>query len=139
VAGVPGEVVTTRDRSRAPTTDAQHAALADLRRKIQAAAPGAEEGSSYGLAAFKIDGRTLVCIGATREHCALYPMSGEIVARLAPALKRYHTSKGTIRFTPEAPLSAALVKRVVRARLEEMGAVGATRARRTSSRGRRTR
>jgi len=99
----------------------QRAALEQLRRTIRAAAPKAEEGISYGLAAFRWNGRPLVAIGAAKSHCAFYPMSAAIVGIFQDQLKGYATSKGTIRFSTDQPLPAALVKRLVKARLAELG------------------
>jgi uncharacterized protein YdhG (YjbR/CyaY superfamily) len=96
----------------------QRAALHALRATIQRAAPNAEERLSYGICAFR-DGGMLVGFGATRTHCALYLMSGRTVADHASLLEGYDTSKGTIRFTPDAPLPASLVRRLVKARLAE--------------------
>ena len=96
----------------------QRAALQALRRDIRAAAPDAEECISYGLAAFRRNG-VLVGFGATGNHCALYLMSGSTVAAHEEELKGYDTSKGTIRFQPEKPLPAALVRKLVRARIVE--------------------
>ena len=115
-------------KSRAATIDEylagvkpdQRAALEQLRRTIRAAAPKAEEGISYGLAAFRWKGRPLVAFGAGKNHCAFYPMSGAIVATFQEQLKVYATSKGTIRFSTDKPLPAALVKRLVKARLAEL-------------------
>jgi uncharacterized protein YdhG (YjbR/CyaY superfamily) len=65
-------------------------------------------------------GKPLVAFAATKRHCALYPMSGKIVAGLADELAKFDTSKGTIRFQPERAPSTTLVKRIVRARLAEI-------------------
>jgi len=97
----------------------QRAALEKLRRTIKAAAPKAEEGISYGLAAFRLNGRPLVAFGATANHCAFYPMSSRTVEAFHDQLKGYQTSKGTIRFQPDKPLPAALVRKLVKARIAE--------------------
>ncbi len=97
----------------------QRAALGKLRKTIRAAAPKAEEGISYGLAAFRLEGRPLVGLGASAKHCAFYLMSGSTVADHAAELKGYDTSKGTIRFPASKPLPAALVRKLVKARIAE--------------------
>jgi uncharacterized protein YdhG (YjbR/CyaY superfamily) len=60
-----------------------------------------------------------VAFGATANHCAFYPMSSTTVAAHEDELTGYETSKGTIRFQPDKPLPAALVRRLVRARIAE--------------------
>lgn len=115
---------------RPPTHDAflaglpadQRSALDKLRRTIKAAAPGAEECFSYGLPAFRLNGRALVAFGASAKHCSFYPMSGETVAAHRRELKNFDTSKGTIRFQPDKPLPAALVRKLVKARMAEIEA-----------------
>lgn len=109
----------TIDEYLAGVDTKQRAALARLRKAIQAAAPKAEECISYGLAAFRLDGRPLVAFGATANHCAFYPMSGSTVETYRAELKDFETSKGTVRFSPEQPLPAALVKKLVKARIAE--------------------
>ena len=96
----------------------QRAALESLRRIIRSAAPQAEECISYGVPAFR-QGRMLVGFGATANHCSFFLMSGTTVAAFADELAGYDTSKGTIRFTPENPLPAALVRKLFKARLAE--------------------
>lgn len=97
------------------------AALQKLRRVIRSAAPGAEECISYRLCAFRRDGM-LVAFGATANHCAFYLMSATTIAAHEKDLKGYDTSKGTIRFQPDKPLPAALVRKLVKARLAENAA-----------------
>jgi uncharacterized protein YdhG (YjbR/CyaY superfamily) len=93
-------------------------ALEALRRTIRAAAPDAEECISYQLAAFRLNGM-LVAFGATANHCAFYPMSASTIAAHKDDLEGYDTSKGTIRFQPDKPLPASLVRKLVKARIAE--------------------
>lgn len=111
---------TTIDGYLATVSDDQRAALEKLRRTIQAAAPKAEECISYSVPAFRLNG-PLVGFGASANHCVFYLMSGSTVAAHADELKGYDTSKGTIRFKPDKPLPAALVRKLVKARLAENG------------------
>jgi uncharacterized protein YdhG (YjbR/CyaY superfamily) len=121
---------TTIDEVLALVSAEQRVALEKLRKTIKAAAPKAEECISYGLAAFRLNGKPLVAFGASATHCAFYPMSGNMVAAHRDELKGYETSKGTIRFSPEKPLPAALVRKLVKARLVENEGQGKTAARR---------
>ena len=111
----------TIDEYLAALTDDNRAALEKLRKTIKAAAPKAEECINYGLAAFRLHGKNLVGFGATSNHCAFYLMSGSTVEAHKDELKDYDTSKGTIRFQPEKPLSASLVRKLVKARIAENG------------------
>ena len=101
--------------------DDKRTALEKLRGAIRAAAPRAEECISYQMPAFRLDGRVLVWFGAASKHCAFYPGASPIAAHQA-ALKRYSTSKGTIRFAPDDPLPAALVRKLVKSRIAENAA-----------------
>jgi uncharacterized protein YdhG (YjbR/CyaY superfamily) len=108
----------TIDEYLAALNDDQRAALEKLRKTIRAAAPKAEECISYQLPAFRLNGM-LVAFGATGSHCAFYPMSASTVEAHKNELEGYETSKGTIRFRPDKPLPAALVRKLVKARIVE--------------------
>ena len=96
----------------------QRAALEKLRKAIKAAAPEATECISYQLPAFR-QKKMLVAFGATGNHCAFYLMSSTTLEDHKDVLKTYDTSKGTIRFQPDKPLPAALVRKLVKARIAE--------------------
>jgi uncharacterized protein YdhG (YjbR/CyaY superfamily) len=113
---------TTIDEYLATVTLDQRLALEKLRQTIRAAVPDAEECISYGLAAFKLEGRPLVAFGASTNHCAFYPMSSTTVSAFAKELKKYDTSKGTIRFPADGPLPATLVRKLVKSRIAESAA-----------------
>jgi len=120
---------TTVDEYLAAVIPDQRRALETLRQTIRAIVPEAVECISYGLAAFKLDGKPLVAFGAGKNHCAFYPMSSTTVAAFEKELKKYDTSKGTIRFPAEAPLPAALVRKLVKARVLENAARGKQKSR----------
>ena len=101
---------------------AQGAALQSLRATIARLVPRARQRIAYRMPAFYLDGRPLVGFDGFAAHCSLFAMSGTVQARLAGALAGFSCSKGTIRFTPEAPLPASLVEKLVRARLAELQA-----------------
>ena len=109
---------TTHDEYLAAVRPDQRAALTRLRRTIRAAAPAAEECVSYGICGFRLNGM-LVGYGATARHCAFFLMSNTTVAAHRADLAGYDTSTGTVRFQPGEPLPAALVRKLVRARLAE--------------------
>jgi uncharacterized protein YdhG (YjbR/CyaY superfamily) len=92
-------------------------ALEKLRKQIKAAAPRAEECISYQMPAFRQNGM-LVFFGNASKHCAFYPGSTAIETH-KDELKDYELSKGTIRFQPNKPLPAALVRAIVKERLAE--------------------
>lgn len=99
--------------------DDKRRALARLRAQIRAAAPEAIESISYGMPTFKLDGRPLVYFAAAAAHCSLYGV-GDTDAKGAPVaeLKNYDTSgKGTLRFRADKPPPAALVRKLVKARI----------------------
>ena len=98
------------------------AGLQKLRKTILATVPEAEEGFSYGMPAFKLDGRPLIAFAAAKEHSSIYPMSPAVIRALAPELKGYETSKGTVRFPPDQPPPARLVAKILKARMAELRA-----------------
>jgi uncharacterized protein YdhG (YjbR/CyaY superfamily) len=79
--------------------------------------------------AFKHEG-PLVYYAAFRDHCSFFPASMAVMRRFAVELRRYDTSKGTIRFPAAEPLPTSLVRRIVKARIAENQARQALRSRR---------
>jgi uncharacterized protein YdhG (YjbR/CyaY superfamily) len=110
---------TTIDEYLAGVGEVQRVTLEKLRKTIRSIVAKAEECISYGLAAFRLDGKLVAGLGAGLDHCAYYPMSGSTVASLKEDLKGYNTSKGAIRFPPNKALPVALVRKLIRARLAE--------------------
>jgi len=107
------------DEYLAVLSNDKRAALQRLRKTIRAAAPRAEECISYGLPAFRLDGKWLIWFGAAANHCSIYGV-GEAHK---DELKDYDTSgKGTIRFQPDNPPPATLIRKLLKARIAKNAA-----------------
>ena len=103
--------------------------LEKLRRTIKAAAPMASEVISYQMPMYKHHGM-VIGFAAFKDHCSIFPGSAVMDAH-KEELKRYSTSKGTIRFPVNKPLPAALVRKLVKTRIRENEARAAKRRERS--------
>lgn len=104
LAGVPEPALTTLNKIRA------------IIRSV--VPPEATEAISYGMPAFKYRG-PLFAYAAFKDHCSLFPMGSSVMEMFPEELKGFDTSKGTIRFPVDKPPSAALIKKLVRARIAQ--------------------
>jgi uncharacterized protein YdhG (YjbR/CyaY superfamily) len=112
----------THDDVLAALPGDQRRALEGLRAVIRHAAPEAVETISYGAAAFKLDGRSLVSYGAAKSHCSLYVQSPAVVTAFASELADFRLTRGSIQFTPDRPIPERLVTAIVQARVAEVRA-----------------
>jgi uncharacterized protein YdhG (YjbR/CyaY superfamily) len=93
--------------------------LNKIRAAIRSAAPReATETISYGIPAFKYNG-VLVWFAAFSDHCSLFPTAA-VIETFKNELKGFSISKGTIQFPTDKPLPAALVKKMVKARVAQI-------------------
>ncbi|HEX6790896.1 MAG TPA: DUF1801 domain-containing protein [Candidatus Krumholzibacteria bacterium] len=97
---------------------AQRTVLKEIRELIRAAAPGATDSFSYGIPAVRLKGKSLVYYAAWQKHASIYPIASSITKE---ELKGFRTSKGTVQFPYSKPLPAALIKKLVKARIAEIG------------------
>jgi len=98
--------------------DPARSTLNKVRAVIRSVAPPeATEGISYGIPTFKYKGM-LASFGAFSDHCSLFPGAGPTI-EFKNELKNFETSKGTIRFAPNKPLPATLLRKLVKARIAE--------------------
>ena len=97
--------------------------LEQVRSELRSILPDATEGLSYGVPAFKVDGKAVAGYAYARRHCSYFPHSGSVIARVEPELlEGYDWSKGTLRFPVDQPPSAKLIHRLVEIRLAELQA-----------------
>jgi uncharacterized protein YdhG (YjbR/CyaY superfamily) len=106
------------DEYLARVSEPARGALNKMRQAIRSALPPeATETISYGIPAFKCK-RVLVWFAAFSDHCSLFP-TASVIQAFKRELKGFSTSKGTIHFPMDKPLPAALIKRLVKARVAQ--------------------
>jgi uncharacterized protein YdhG (YjbR/CyaY superfamily) len=113
----------TVDAYLADLPDDQRAAVEELRRTINEAAPEATESIAYSMPALRSHGgQFLVSYAAFKNHYSLFPASGAVVEALGEELTPYLAGKGTIRFPASRPIPTALVTKIVTVRFAENAA-----------------
>ena len=91
---------------------AVRARLAKVRRAVRAAAPGATEGMSYRIPAYR-QHNIIVYFAGFRKHLSVFPPVRGNPA-LEKAVAKYANAKGNLRFPHDAPLPLPLISRVAR-------------------------
>lgn len=107
-------------------------ALNAVRKAIRKAVPKAEEGLSYQMPAYTLNGVPVLYFAGWKAHYSLYPASDALVAAFARELAPYERNKGTIRMPLSEPVPEKLIERIARFRAEQLT------VRDTGKRGRRT-
>ena len=106
--------------------------LRTARATIRRTVPAALESISYGIPAYKLDGRVLIYFAAWKSHYALYPASAALRVAFAKDLAAYDVSKGTIRLPMDEPAPVELMRRLATFRLSEATKPAARKAPRAS-------
>ncbi len=93
--------------------------MLEMRNRILEIIPDAEEVVSYGMPAFKLDGRVLAGLLANKKHVGYYPFSGSILHLFPEELARFSTTKSAIHVPIDKPLAKGLIKKLIRARIQQ--------------------
>jgi uncharacterized protein YdhG (YjbR/CyaY superfamily) len=109
------------DRYLAGLDEPQRSTLEALRISIIEVVPEAEQCISYGTPAFKLQGKAVAGFAAFQNHLSYLPHSGSVLATLPDDVAPYETSKGSLKFAVNKPLPKRLVKKLVHARMQELG------------------
>ena len=109
------------DSYLATLDEPKRSTLEALRKTIMEIVPGAEQGISYGVPAFKVQGKAVAGFSAFKNHLGYVPHSGSVLATLQDDTVRYETSKGSLKFEVDKPLPKRLVKKLISARMRELG------------------
>jgi uncharacterized protein YdhG (YjbR/CyaY superfamily) len=97
--------------------DAVNETLQAVRRSILSSAKGLEESISYGIPAYKLNGKAVVYIAGFKNHCSLYPMTVDIVNKLGKKLDKCTVKGSTLQYEIGKPLPLSLVKLIVKERI----------------------
>lgn len=109
-------------------------ALERVRRAIRKAVPAAEEGLSYQMPAYTLNGVPVLYFAGWKAHYSLYPASDALVAAFKRELAAYERSKGTIRMPLSEPVPVRLIERIARFRANQLMARDTRKGARTRGR-----
>ena len=107
------------DQYLADLEEPKRSTLQRLRQTILEVVPEAEEGISYQVPAFRVDGKVIAGFAAFKNHLSYLPHSGSVFPLLRDEVASYKTSKGALQFPVDAPLPKPLVERLVRVRIAQ--------------------
>jgi uncharacterized protein YdhG (YjbR/CyaY superfamily) len=91
-------------------------ALQKVRTAIRKAVPQAEEGISYQIAAYQLDGEVVIYFAGWKAHYSVYPATDGLLEAFADELADYEVSKGTIRFPLDDKVPVGLIGRLAKFR-----------------------
>jgi uncharacterized protein YdhG (YjbR/CyaY superfamily) len=91
-----------------------------LRRSILKVVPDAEQGLSYRVPAFRVDGKVVAGFAAFKDHVSYLPFSGSVLAKLDDQLEDYRMTKSSLHFDVGQPLPDELVRQLIEVRLAEI-------------------
>lgn len=111
----------TIDAYLATVTPDGRLALEKLRKTIRSILPDAEECIRYSMPAFRYEGHVVAGFLATRKGCSYFPFSGTTLATVADTVRAYGQTKSALHFDPTKGLPATVVRKLLRARIAELG------------------
>lgn len=97
----------------------KRAELERIRMLVKKIAPTAVESISYGMPAYKYNGKPLIYYAAFKDHMSVFP-TPDPATKLQDRLSSYKVSKGTIQFTLEHSLPDDLIEQLVLVRMKQI-------------------
>lgn len=95
--------------------------LVRVRNAIRRALPKAEEVLSYGIPAFKVNGKVAIYYAGWKAHYSIYPSGSKaVLAKFKEELAEYKQSRGTIKFPLDGPVPVKLIERIAKFRAKEL-------------------
>ena len=95
--------------------ESKRATLEIVRQRILAVIPEAEQCISYGMPAFRVDGKVLAGFAAFKNHLAYLPHSGRVFQEI-PELDSFEKTTGSLHFGLDEPLSQEIIQRLIEVR-----------------------
>ncbi|MGL2987597.1 iron chaperone [Flavobacterium sp. RSSA_27] len=98
--------------------EASQKRMQQIRALILEKAPEVQESISYGMPAYKTNGKPLIYYAAFKNHIGLYATpSGH--THFAAALSSYKQGKGSVQFPNDQPFPLDLIAEIIAFRVEE--------------------
>jgi uncharacterized protein YdhG (YjbR/CyaY superfamily) len=107
------------DQYLADLEEPKRSTLQQLRQTILEVVPEAEEGMSYRVPAFRMNGKVIAGFAAFKNHLSYLPHSGSVFPELQDEVAHYKTSIGALQFPIDSPPPKALVERLVSVRIAQ--------------------
>jgi len=108
------------DEYIANVDEPKRSTLSELRRTIVQIIPDAEQCISYGMPAFRLNGKVVAGFAAFKNHLSYLPHSGSVLSELQDDLAGYSMSAGALRFPVDEPLPAELVEKLIAVRIRQL-------------------
>lgn len=105
----------------AAVPEPQRSTLQELRAMLKKILPDGEEKVHYGVPAIQLNGKSIAGYASAKKHCSYFPHSGALLEPMADQLTKYEFSKGTLHFPVDKCLPITLVRKLVKARLQQLG------------------
>jgi uncharacterized protein YdhG (YjbR/CyaY superfamily) len=99
----------------------KRATLEEMRRRILEVVPGAEQGLSYAVPAFKVEGRVVAGLAAFKSHLSYLPHSGSVLAAAGERTEGYSQTKSALHFPVDEPLPRDLIRELIGLKLRQLG------------------
>ena len=107
------------DEYLADLEEPKRSTLQRLRQTILEVVPEAEEGLSYRVPAFRLEGKVIAGFAAFKNHLSYLPHSGSVFPALREDVAPYKTSTGALQFPTDSPLPKPLVERLIAVRITQ--------------------
>jgi uncharacterized protein YdhG (YjbR/CyaY superfamily) len=99
--------------------DPKRATLRTLRDTIMDVIPDAEQGLSYKVPAFSLEGTVVAGFAAFKNHLSYLPHSGSVFPELEAELSVYRKTIGALHFPIDEPLPKEIVKKLIDVRMSQ--------------------
>ncbi len=93
--------------------------MLEMRNRILTIIPNAEEVTSYGMPAFKVNGNIVAGLLANKKHVGYYPFSGSVLQLFKKELSKYSHTKSAIHVPIDKPLSKSFLSKLIKVRISQ--------------------
>jgi uncharacterized protein YdhG (YjbR/CyaY superfamily) len=107
------------DSYLATLEEPRRSTLSKLRDTIVSVIPDAEQCISYGMPAFKLQGKVIAGFSAFKNHLSYLPHSGSVLSAMTTELAGYRQTSGSLHFPVDVPLPRELVEKLIAVRMQQ--------------------